>query len=190
MRAQIGAHLRFDIGRIRTDIEHGRLRIRANSLGESAAALERERISCVVVHADKGLDAVGLGAQPRFLARQIFGLPYVHQCTKVGALLLGTRIGGDERDVLCLQPRDRAFEQVEVGDGRDNSVIVTRCRLVDQLHHVGNIPVRRIAIVSQDVEIIVGLLDAVLDRVPPRIRVWRMSDEIEMGNRFCVHARA
>ena len=63
----------------------------------------------------------------------------------------------------------------------DHAVVVARGGLLDQARHIGDIAVRRIAVVGLDIEILVGLLDGVLDGVPPRIRIRRVADQHEVS---------
>ena len=76
---------------------------------------------------------------------------------------------------------DRALQHVEVGDRDDHAVVVARGGLFDQARHVGDVAVRRIAVVGLDVEVLVGLFDGVLDGVPPRVRIRRVADQHEVS---------
>ena len=117
---------------------------------------------------------------PGRLAGRVFRLADVHDRAELRALLLGAGVDRDERNLLVGDLADRAFQHVEVGDRDDHAVVVARGGLFDQARHVGDVAVRRIAVVGLDVEILVGLFDRVLDGVPPRVRIRRVADQHEV----------
>ena len=181
MIAQIGAHLGLHPGRVLAGVDRGRLEVDADRFGEAAAAFERSRVGRVVVHAQERLDARRLRLLARRLAGGVFRLSDVHDRAELRALLLGAGVDRDERNVLRGDLGDRALQHVEVGDRDDHAVVVARGGLFDQTRHVGDIAVRRIAVVGLDVEILVRLFDGVLDGVPPRVRIRRVADQHEVG---------
>ena len=118
------------------------------------------------------------------------GLADVHDRAEFLALLGRAGVDGDQRDLLVGDLLDRALEHVVVGDRGDDAVVVLRRGLLDQARHVGQVAARRVAVVDGDVEVLAGLLDRVLDRVPPGIGVRRVTDEhVLVGRMRGAHRR-
>src|SRR5471032_442993 len=178
--AQVGADLALDdAGVDAVGVQRGGLVIDADRVGEATAALERRGVGRVVVDADEGLDAGRLGALSGAQARFIFGLADVHDGAQLFALRQRAGVDGDERDFFRHHLRQRFLQHAEVGDADDDAVVIARRGLLHQPRHVGQVAVRRIAVVDRDVEVFAGLLDGVLDGVPPRVRIGRVADQDE-----------
>ena len=185
--AQIRAHLRLDAGRISAGVERGGLEVDSECVSKAAATFERCRVGRIVVYAKKRFDARGFRLFTGGFTRCVFRLADMHDRAEIRALLFGARIDRDERNMLFGDLGDRALQHVVVGDGDDHAVVIARRSLFDQTGHVGNVAVRRIAVVGLDVEVFVSLFDGVLDGVPPGIRVWCVADqyEVRIGSASC-----
>ncbi|CAJ7408063.1 Uncharacterised protein [Burkholderia pseudomallei] len=179
MVAQVRAHLRLDLGRVLAGVDRRALVVGADRVGEAATAVERHAVGRDVVHAEEALHAGRLRLLARRVTRDVLGLADMHDRAQLRALFFGAGVDRHERDLLRGDFPQRILQHVVIGDRRDHAVVVARGRLLDQARHVGDVAVRRIAVIGRDIEILVRLLDRVLDRVPPRIGIGRVAHERE-----------
>jgi hypothetical protein len=102
----------------------------------------------------------------------------MHDRAQLFALLLRARVNRNQRNLFRDNPLQRALH-LGIADGRDEAVVFLRRGPIDQMHHARHVAIRRMAVIDRDIEILACLLDRVLDRVPPSIRIRRMADQNE-----------
>jgi hypothetical protein len=93
----------------------------------------------------------------------------MHQSAEFFRLVGRAGIYGNDRNALGDGAFDRTLEHIVVGDRRDDARRIGGGRLLNDTRHIGDVAGRRIAVLDLYAEVVFGVFQGVLDRVPPRV---------------------